>query len=153
MFNDPASAGCFFTAEGVETPVARRKEWFDNATPSGNSALLHALSGLYALTGEAYLDKEIRSMFPALANHAQKVAAGIAHALESVATHLNGVVVIKVRSGASIEALRSELAKHCWRRIFICLNTETQRSDYQVCADLRCFLLTNEASEVARVLF
>jgi len=51
-FADEHSIGYYFTAEGAESPVARRKEWFDNATPSGNSVILHALSGLYALTGD-----------------------------------------------------------------------------------------------------
>ncbi|MGK0176765.1 MAG: hypothetical protein ACJAT5_000151 [Lentimonas sp.] len=153
LFKDPGSAGCFFTAKDAETPVARRKEWFDNATPSGNSALLQALSGLYALTGEAYLIEEINAMLPAVTNHAQKVASGIANALEAISTHFNGIVVIKVRPGASIEALRGELENHFWRRTFVCLNFEKQPADYQVCIDSRCFLLTNEVAEVAKVLF
>ena len=137
----------------MDTPVARRKEWFDNATPSGNAALLHALSGLHALNGEAYLNEEIQTMLPVIANHAPKVAAGVANALEAILNHFNGIVVIKVRPVASIEALRTELKNNTWRRIFIFVNFEKQSSDYQVCMDSRCFLLTNDISEVIKILF
>ncbi len=151
-FYDPNSVGYFFTADESDTPVVRRKEWFDNAAPSGNAALLHALSGLYALNGEAYLDEEMRSLFPAFTDSAQKVASGIAHALESIATHFIGLCVIKVRTKSLIEILRGELVNHFWHRIFVYLNPEEQPSDYQVCTDSRCFLLTNSVTEVSEVL-
>ena len=60
LFVDPHGPGFFFTAEGISTPVARRKEWFDNATPSGNGVLLHALSGAYALTGRVAMRRCLR---------------------------------------------------------------------------------------------
>ncbi len=152
LFGDSNAGGCFFTAKDADTPVARRKEWFDNATPSGNSALLHALAGLYALNGEAYLDEQLQAMLPVYMDYSKKVAAGIAHALEAITTHLNGIVVVKVHPEASIEALRDELANNVWRRIFVFLNHDEQPSDYQVCIDSRCFLLTNEVAEVTKVL-
>ena len=153
LFKDPDSAGFFFTAKDCETPVARRKEWFDSATPSGNSSLLHALSGLYALSGEAYLNEEIQAMLPVIANQAPKMAAGVANALEAVSNHLSGIVVIKVRPSASIEALRMELKSNPWRRTFVFINPEKQPTDYQICIDSRCFLLTDDISEVTKVLF
>ncbi len=153
LFKDPDSAGFFFTSKDVETPVARRKEWFDSTTPSGNSSLLHALSGLYALSGETYLNEEIQAMLPVIANQAPKVAAGVANALEAVSSHVSGIVVIKVRPSVSIEALRTELKSNPWRRTFVLINLEKQPSDYQVCIDSCCFLLTDDISEVTKVLF
>ncbi|MDP4878895.1 MAG: hypothetical protein NWR36_03325, partial [Opitutales bacterium] len=64
-FSDQHTAGFYFTAEDADTPVARRKEWFDNATPSGNAVMLHALAGLYALTGEGRYIDAIQSTLPA----------------------------------------------------------------------------------------
>lgn len=153
QFGDPGAPGFFFTAKGADTPVARRKEWFDDATPSGNSVLLHALSGLYALNGDADLDKELRATLPVFIDYSRKVAAGIAHALEAIAIHQAGITVIKVCQGSSIEALRVELAKHPWQRVFICLNNEEQPSEYQVCLGSSCFLMTDVASEVVKALF
>ncbi|CAA6679111.1 MULTISPECIES: thioredoxin domain-containing protein [unclassified Lentimonas] len=137
-FEDPHAAGFFFTAEDSETPVARRKEWFDNATPSGNAALLHALSGLYALTGDGRYDAALRSTLPAFSDYAQKVAAGVAHALEAATTHAAGVVVIKVRAGVSLEPLQIALATAPWRRVFILLDEGERSADYQMCIGTHC---------------
>jgi uncharacterized protein len=42
-FADPAHGGFFFTGSSHETLAARTKEFFDNATPSGNSTAAHVL--------------------------------------------------------------------------------------------------------------
>ena len=151
-FEDPHAAGFFFTAADTQTPVARRKEWFDNATPSGNAVLLHALSGLYALTGEGRYDQALRSTLPAFADYAQKVAAGVAHALEAASTHAIGIAVIKVKAGVSLHALRDALAKAPWRRTFIQIGADHQSADYQVCVGTQCLPPTSDLSEVIEVL-
>lgn len=152
-FEDPHAAGYFFTAEDVDTPVARRKEWFDNATPSGNAVLLHALSGLYALTGEGRYDQALRSTLPAFADYTQKVASGVAHALEAASTHAIGIVVIKVRAGGALDGLRDALAQTAWRRCFIqVVATDVQAADYQVCIGTQCLPPTSDLPEVVAVL-
>lgn len=118
-FADTHTIGYYFTAEDAETPVARRKEWFDNATPSGNSVMLHALSGVYALTGDGRYAEELEAMLPAYADYAGKVAAGVAHSLEAVATHQAGIAVVKVGRDVDLNALRDALAAKPWRRTFI----------------------------------
>ncbi|MEC7274222.1 MAG: thioredoxin domain-containing protein, partial [Verrucomicrobiota bacterium] len=92
-FSDPHSIGYYFTTVHTSTPVARRKEWFDNATPSGNSVMLHALSGIYALEGDSHYEKELAKTFPAYVHYAGKVASGVAHALEAAAVHQCGITV------------------------------------------------------------
>lgn len=152
LFKDPHAAGFFFTAEDSETAVARRKEWFDNATPSGNAALLHALSGLYALTGTERYDTVLRDTLLMFTDYAQQVAAGVAHALEAAATHATGIIVIKVRTGVSLDTLHRTLTGLPWRRTFIQTSTHAQPADYQVCIGTQCQTPTNELSEVVRWL-
>lgn len=152
FFEDPHAAGFFFTADDVATPVARRKEWFDNATPSGNAVLLHALSGLYALTGEGRYDAAVRSILPAFSDYAQKVAAGVAHALEAATTHANGIAVIKVRAGVSLQGLQWALARAPWRRVFLQINDEAQSGAYQLCLGTQCLPPTDELTEVLSAL-
>lgn len=152
LFEDRQAAGCFFTAADSETVVARRKEWFDNATPSGNAALLHALSGLYALTGTNRYAAVLRATLPAFSDYAERVAAGVAHALEAAATHTIGIVVIKVRTGVSLDALHRALTKRPWRRTFIQINSHEQPNDYQVCIGTQCQTQTNQLSEVMHAL-
>jgi uncharacterized protein YyaL (SSP411 family) len=137
-FTDEHSIGYYFTAEGAETPVARRKEWFDNATPSGNSVMLHALSGLHALTGDGRYAAEFEATLPAYADYAGKVAAGVAHGLEAAATYQSGVVVIKVGVDVDMNALRNALADKAWRRTFIRQSMDLSPKQIQVCLGTQC---------------
>jgi len=149
-FDDPRAAGWFFTAEGAETPVARRKEWFDNATPSGNSALLHALAALHALTGEARYADAIARTRPAYRGLARKVASGVAHGLEALAAHREGIAVVKAGRGAPLEALRSELADRPWRRTFLLANDgAVPEGGFQVCLGTTCLNPSRSAKEAA----
>ena len=137
-FTDEHSIGYYFTAEGAESPVARRKEWFDNATPSGNSVILHALSGLYALTGDGRYAAEFEATLPAYADYAGKVAAGVAHGLEAAATYQLGVVVIKVGVDVDMNSLRKALADKTWRRTFIQQSMDLSPKQIQVCLGTQC---------------
>ena len=137
-FTDEHSIGYYFTAEGAETPVARRKEWFDNATPSGNSVMLHALSGLHALTGDGRYAAEFEATLPAYADYAGKVAAGVAHGLEAAATYQLGVAVIKVGVDVDMNALRNALADKAWRRTFIQQSMDLSPKQIQVCLGTQC---------------
>jgi uncharacterized protein YyaL (SSP411 family) len=118
-FVDPQAPGFYFTAEGVETPVTRRKEWFDNAQPSGNSTLLHALSAFHALTGESRYAEALQACRPVYAEYAARVASGVAHGLEALAAESRGIAHIKAGPAADLEALRVALLEHPHHRIFI----------------------------------
>ena len=148
-FKDPASMGYFYTAESVETPVARCKEWLDNAMPSGNSALLHALTSACVLTGEEIYSDAIGSLLPAYADHAGKFSAGVAHALEAAVVHGQGVFLIKVIRGQSLDALRDALSKRPWRRIFIeTVEVGSLSGAYQLCAGHQCYPPVNTVEEL-----
>ena len=54
-FRDHEAGGFFYTAEGHEALIARPKEVYDNATPSGNAMAATALLRLAALTGRGDL--------------------------------------------------------------------------------------------------
>jgi uncharacterized protein len=51
-FWDPQGGGFYFTSEDHESLIHRPKEFYDNATPSGNSTAAYALLRLWKLTGE-----------------------------------------------------------------------------------------------------
>ncbi len=52
-FEDREQGGFFFTAVGHESLLARAKDPFDNALPSGNGMAILDLMALYRATGEA----------------------------------------------------------------------------------------------------
>ena len=62
-FEDPKDGGLFFTAVGHEQLLARAKDPFDNAIPSGNSVAILNLIELSRLTGQSsYLDHAGRAL-------------------------------------------------------------------------------------------
>jgi uncharacterized protein YyaL (SSP411 family) len=150
-FGDARAIGYYFTAEGAETPVARRKEWFDNATPAGNSVMLHALSGLYALTGDGRYAAEFEATLPAYTDYARKVAAGVAHALEAVASHRAGIAVIQFGACVDPQALRDRLAAKPWRRTFILQSGELAPGTLQVCLGAQCHAPTEDVDAALTV--
>ena len=114
--------------------------------------LLHALSGLYTLTGDGRYEAALRSILPAYTDYAQKVAAGVAHALEAATTHAVGIVVIKVKDGVSLAPLQTALVDAPWRRVFIQSACQMQSAEYQVCVGTQCLPPTDSLSEVVEVL-
>ncbi len=62
-FEDREEGGFFFTAEGHESLLARPKDPFDNALPSGNSIAILNLLELYRATGESsYRDHAVKAL-------------------------------------------------------------------------------------------
>jgi uncharacterized protein YyaL (SSP411 family) len=60
-FADPEHGGFFFTGRHHEELIARQKDFYDNATPSGNAMAATALVRLGALTGRDDLTRAGRS--------------------------------------------------------------------------------------------
>jgi uncharacterized protein len=60
-FADPEHGGFFFTGRHHEELIARQKDFYDNATPSGNAMAATALVRLGALTGRDDLTRSSRS--------------------------------------------------------------------------------------------
>ena len=60
-FADEAGGGFYYTGKGHEELIARQKDAYDNATPSGNAMAATALLRLAALTGRDDLDSAGRA--------------------------------------------------------------------------------------------
>lgn len=56
-FGDPTEGGFYYTGRSHEALIARQKDTYDNATPSGNAMAATALLRLAALTGRADLEE------------------------------------------------------------------------------------------------
>jgi uncharacterized protein YyaL (SSP411 family) len=150
-FADQQGPGCYLTADSVTTPVARRKDWWDNATPSGNSSWLHLLVGLHALTGDQCYADALSQSLPAYNQYAQRAAMGIGHALYAAADHAIGVVVVKYAPGADVESLRSALATRPWRRLFIQPAGEVlPEKCFQLCVGSECHPATSDINSVCK---
>jgi uncharacterized protein YyaL (SSP411 family) len=67
LFWDEAEGGYFFTGEDAEPLLARTKESYDGAIPSGNSVAAAALLRLSKMTGDPWGEARARALLDAFA--------------------------------------------------------------------------------------
>ena len=88
-FWDETNGGFFFTGKSHEKLIVRSKDYFDNATPSGNSVAANVLLRLGLLTNnEKYRNLAI-AVFREIADSARKYASGFGYALSAMDFHLS----------------------------------------------------------------
>ena len=152
-FRDPKQIGFFFTANYAEQLVARKKDWFDNAIPSGNSSMLHSLNILHAVTGNEIYAKELVDMRKAYPGLAKRAPGGVGHALSAFTQNAMGLAVIKANKITNLDALQKALAERPWRFAFIeTTNIQDQAKGYQLCIGTTCLEPTTHPSEVVEKL-
>jgi len=149
-FADPAAVGYFYTAQDHAQLVHRSKEWFDNATPSGHSALLHAWTLMEVLTGEAGWSSAIERLKVAYPGLARAAPMAVGYALAGLVEREVGAAVLKLHPEADPEEARTELVKRPYRPCFL-RRTEAERSlpaASQLCIGTQCFPPENEIASV-----
>jgi uncharacterized protein len=138
-FHDPAGPGFFFTSADHERLIARRKEWWDNAIPSGNSALLHVFSSLHALTGRSVYGEQFARLRRAYEGYARRAPTGVAHALAAIAAEQEGIAVLKVKAVGNWIPLAEAIRQQPWRRLFVLASDDpAQPAGYQLCLGPTC---------------
>ncbi len=104
---DEADGGYFFTPDDADDLIARTRNAYDNATPSGNGMMVQALARLFVLTGRPAYRARAEAIVAAF-------APGLRRSLFPFATLLNGtelldrplsVVVVGERGEAASDAL------------------------------------------------
>ena len=125
-FNDTKSCGFFFNEDGNINPAqVRKKFWYDNATPSANSALLNVFSSLYLLTGKKSWLKKYEVARAGYPNLSRQAPHGIGHALRAITEHEIGICKITCCPD-QVEELMYEIAKQPYRMIFISTGKKTE---------------------------
>lgn len=109
-FWDEEAGGFYFTANSHEELLIRSKDFYDNATPSGNSAAADALLKLSRLAGEEKYEKFAVTILRLVAPQIRRYAPGFGRALSALEFYLNPTkeVVIVGEKG-------SELEREIWR--------------------------------------
>jgi uncharacterized protein YyaL (SSP411 family) len=149
-FRDPAGLGYFFTGEDDDLLVYRKKAWFDNASPSGNSSLLQSLVSLEILTDDSELFKEIEEMKTAYPGITHAAPSAASHALSALVYRNMGIATVQYRKGADLESLREAIATKPWRPVYFRPDpTGSQMAAFQLCVGTQCLAPTDVASEVA----
>jgi len=148
-FSDPGEPGFFFTSDDHEALVSRKKEWWDNAIPSGNSALMHVFSSLFAITGNPLYREagdELRRAYPTFAERAPN---GVSHALAGYVADAVGIAVVKIKGISDLDPLCAAAADRPARRSFFLVTEDpAQPTGYQLCVGTQCLAPTTNHEEL-----
>ena len=96
QFWDEQDGGFFFTSHDHETLISRTKDFYDNATPSGNSVAAHVLLRLNLFTGEARYRELADMIFALMKNMLDRAPSGFGHLLCALDAALASSVEIAV---------------------------------------------------------
>ena len=117
-FKDEQNPGYYFPPEGLERPApSKKKFWFDNAVPAGNSSMIRVFSALAVQTGKELWNTEYRKALTSYSSLARKAPYGIGHALTAIAEHETGLCSIEA-DPTEIDSLMDGLANKPYRPIF-----------------------------------
>jgi uncharacterized protein len=108
-FWDNDDGGFYFTANNHEELIVRKKDYFDNATPSGNSVAADVLLKLARLTGDERYERFAVTVFKLIASQVRRYPQGFGRILAALEFYFNPTREI-VLLGAS-----DELKNEIWR--------------------------------------
>jgi len=113
-FWDDESGGFYFTGKSHESLIVRSKDYFDNATPSGNSVAAMVLLRLAALTGRESYRSLATAVLREIGEQIRRYPSGFGYALSAVDFLLSmpKEVAIVGKDQADIRPLLAET----WRR-------------------------------------
>ena len=98
----------FYLADAQSDAIARRKDLYDNATPSGNSVMAHNLLILSALLNDADYYQKAADLLGAVADTIKKFPQSFAHYADALLTLRAGLPLIIV-VGQNYRAILTEL--------------------------------------------
>ncbi len=112
LFADRERGGFYFDSAEGATLVARRKEFDDHPTPSGNSMIAHVLLRLARIYGEDELEREAVAVFRLARPFLERAPAAVGHMLCALDLHFappREIAVVGRPDDARTEDLRRAL--------------------------------------------
>jgi uncharacterized protein YyaL (SSP411 family) len=114
QFWDDQEGGFFFTGKSHEDLIVRSKDFFDNATPSGNSVAADVLLRMGLLTHNSDYQRRAATILRLTAAGMRRYAAGFGRMLGALDFHLAAPKEIAV-VGNSASAEMQSLIREIWR--------------------------------------
>lgn len=150
QFPQEGGLSYYFTSSRAESPLLRRTEWYDNATPAGNSTVVHLFSSLYFLTGDKKWAEALEKARPAFANFIEKVPNAIAYALAGYTQEALGLASVTAASHQELSETGKALSSRCWRPVWLRTNPEHKKEGIIVCVATTCLPPEDSPKEAAR---
>ena len=135
LFEDKEHGGYFITAYDAEQLIARPKETYDGAIPSGNSVAAAVLQRLAGLTGEPFWQEAADRQFCFLTGEIEHYPMGYSFALNALASALypHRELICTVKGGVPGE-LGEFLKSHPSENLSILVKTKENGEELAVCA-------------------
>ena len=114
-FWDDEAGGFFFTGKSHETLIVRSKDFFDNATPSGNSVAAEVMLRLAALTDNDDYRRRATTILRLMLSGMTRYPAGFGRALGALDFHLSSPKEIAIAGDPQKPATRL-LKREVWKR-------------------------------------
>lgn len=114
-FWDDQDGGFFFTGKSHETLIVRSKDYFDNATPSGNSVAADVLLRLAVLTDNEDYRRRAATVLRLVAQSVNRYPSGFGRTLCALDFHLSTPKEIAVIGDPASAGTRS-LKREIWNR-------------------------------------
>lgn len=114
-FWDGEEGGFYYTGKSHEELIVRTKDYFDNATPSGNSVATEVLLQLAALTANEEYARKAVTIFRLLREPLKRYASAFGRLLGALDFHLSTPKEIAIIGAAESEETRS-LLREVWTR-------------------------------------
>jgi uncharacterized protein YyaL (SSP411 family) len=111
-FWDADSGGFFFTSGDHEKLIVRNKDFYDNATPSGNSVAADVLLRLARLTGDEKYERFAITVLRLVGSQLRRYPQGFGRALSALEFHLSPKKEIAVLGEKGNELQRAILKKY-----------------------------------------
>jgi uncharacterized protein YyaL (SSP411 family) len=110
LFEDEERGGFFLTPADGEQLVARKKDFDDNPTPSGNSMLAYVLLRIARLWGDNELERQAVGVFRLVSRLAAQAPSAFGHTLSALDLHFSPPREIAVIGSPAAEVARTALA-------------------------------------------
>jgi uncharacterized protein YyaL (SSP411 family) len=110
LFGDEQRGGFFLTAVDGEQLVARKKDFDDHPTPSGNSMLAYVLLRLARLWGDPELERQAVGVFRFVARLLPQAPSAFGHTLNALDLHFSQPRELAVLGGPDTAVARAALA-------------------------------------------
>jgi len=114
QFWDDEAGGFFFTGKSHERLIVRSKEWFDNATPSGNSVAALSLLRLALLTANDDYRRRATTILRLMADQVRRYPSAFGFALTALDFYLSSPLEVAI-VGSSSDARLEGLIRTFWR--------------------------------------
>jgi uncharacterized protein YyaL (SSP411 family) len=114
QFWDDEAGGFFFTGKSHERLIVRSKEWFDNATPSGNSVAALSLLRLSLLTANDDYRRRATTVLRLMTDQVRRYPSAFGFALTALDFYLSSPLEVAI-VGSSADKRLEGLFQAFWR--------------------------------------